>query len=893
MPINQSNQVDYLFKKIGYGVTTTANANVKSPSNETIASPLTLRGDIIWLTSNQVPATQPGASAGVVTVYSDANANSVKTTNDGTAPPYQTWKTGITNWIDPSFGSTYAVKVYYDSTSSTTPQSTGTQLFPDGTGADDEWFFDYNSGVLTFPDNIPTAVNSVTGNTIFIVGSTFTGLIGLANIAKVIAGTVNTANVAILSNVARVNDANIYYPALYSSNAGGNLASYVSSNVFYEPDVGNLTLHSNVLASTFYGNVVGLQANITGNLYAGNIYIIGAQTLTDMTASGNITANNIIAISEIIGTLYGNVVATTGTFSSNLYANNFDGNVHGNIYTDYIGANLTNVVTFAIPTAIGLPTGGDATRPGTAAAGQLRYNSDRTTLEFYNGSGWVDLTAIITVQQFNGDGVNPTYNLNSLVASSAAILVNINGTVQQPDIAYSVATVGGVSQITFAETPQTTDAIDIRFLSTGAETLNLSQYVGNVGIQGGLGLQGNIIPLTTNSYIIGNAANQWNSIYSNAITVTAGVYWANGVPFASSTYSNANVTTYLPTDPTIQSIQSNISAIGLVANANIGTLYLSNISTQANLGAYQIYANANAAAQALAITSLATNANANTAAYLSTATIITTGNIQAGNITVTGNITSVNYETITYTEIANVISASGNISTTANIVSPNYLYSNGVNILTGINAYQTYANANIGTLYNNNISTQANLGAYQIYANANTGAYQTWANATIASLTYSNANVIANLQHLTSNISTTGNISTNNLTITGLTTVQQTREVFTNVAVTSANTVTLNYNNGTIFYCNLNSATGNFSANFTNFPTTSGYVIATTVIIPKSVTNLLPTVVNINGVTSTTVQWQSGAVPTTLNNNTNVISFTFINLGVNSYTVLGSYTGYS
>jgi hypothetical protein len=221
------------------------------------------------------------------------------------------------------------------------------------------------------------------------------------------------------------------------------------------------------------------------------------------------------------------------------------------------------------------------------------------------------------------------------------------------------------------------------------------------------------------------------------------------------------------------------------------------------------------------------------------------------------------------------------------------LYLGNISTQANLGAYQIYANANIGTLYLGNISTQANLGAFQIYANANTGAYQTWANATIASLTYSNANVIANLQHLTSNISTTGNISTNNLTITGLTTVQQTREVFTNVAITSANTVTLNYNNGAIFYCNSTAATGNFSANFTNFPTTSGYIVATTVIIPKSVTNLLPTVVNINGVTSTTVQWQSGAIPTTLNNNTNIISFTFINLGLNTYTVLGSYTGYS
>jgi len=594
--------------------------------------------------------------------------------------------------------------------------------------------------------------------------------------------------------------------------------------------------------------------------------------------------------------------------------------VHGNVYTDYIGSNLTTVVTFAIPTAIGLPTGGDASRPGSAAAGQLRYNSDRTTLEFYNGSGWVDLTSIITVQQFNGDGVNATFNLNSVITGPEAVLVNINGTVQQPGIAYSIATVGGVSQITFAETPQTTDAIDIRFLSTGAETLNLSQYIGNIGIQGALAVQGNIMPAITNTYMIGNATNKWNSVYSNAITVTSGVYWANGVPFASSTYSNANVTAYLPSDPTIQSIQANIFTIGLnsssgigaltsislttqanlgayqiyananigtlysgniATQANIGTLYNTNISTQANLGAYQIYANANAAAQALAITSLATNANANTAAYLSTASITTTGNIQANNITVTGNITSVNYETITYTEIANIIQATGYIYTSAYMSSPSYVYSNGVNILNSVGVYQTYANANIGTLYQGNISTQANIGAYQ-----------TWANATITAITYSNANVISNLQHFSSNITTTATTTTGNLVVTGLSTVQQTQEVFTNVAVVG-NSVPLNFNNGAIFYCNANAATSNFSANLTNIALTPGYTTSVTIIIPKTANTYYPNVANINSSFSSNIQWQSGIAPSTLNiATTTVISLTMVTLGSSSVVVLGGAAGY-
>jgi hypothetical protein len=898
MPINQTNQVDYLFKKIGYGVTTTANANVKSPSNETIASPLTLRGDTIWINSSQIPATQPGASAGVVTVYSDANTNSVKTTNDGTAPPYQTWNTGITNWIDPSFGSTYAVKVYYDSTTSTTPQSTGTQLFPDGTGNDDEWFFDYNSGVLTFPDNIPASVNGVTGKTIFIIGATFTGLIGLANIASVITGTVNTANVALLANVTQTVSGNVYYPALFASNVSGNLAQYVNGNISYVPNVANLTVAGNVI-STFYGNINGIQANITGNLYAGNIYIIGAQTLTDMTASGNISANNFLAKTNFVGNLVGNVTGTTGTFSSNIYAYNLDGNVHGNVYSDYILSNLTNVVTFAIPTAIGLPTGGDASRPGSASAGQLRYNSDRLTLEFYNGSGWVDLTSIITVQQFNGDGVNATFNLNSVVTGPEAILVNINGTVQQPGIAYTVATVGGVSQITFAETPQPTDAIDIRFLSTGAETLNMSQYIGNVGIQGVIGVQGNIVPSATNTYFIGNSSNQWDGVYSNVINVTTGIYWANGAPYSS--VPGSYLATYLPTDPTIQSIQSNITAIGLLSNANIGTLYTGNITTQANLGAFQIYANANATAQALAINSLATNANANTMAYLSTASIITTGNIQAGNITVTGNITSVNYETITYTEIANVILASGNISTTAYIISPSYLYSNGVNILNSVGAYQIWANANVAGLQNqitgantNIQNISANLGAYEIWNNANAstmasaistlqanvGAYETWANVQFASSIYSNSNVTSYFA-----AGATGNI-----VLAGNTTIQQTRELYSAVSVDGASSVTLNYYNGAVFYIT-GQATGNYTAAFTNIPTAAPYVITTSLIIIQGSTPYLPTNISINGA-SQTINWPGGLAPIGVASHPEVVSFTFVVTSSNTFTVLGSFTDY-
>ena len=219
------------------------------------------------------------------------------------------------------------------------------------------------------------------------------------------------------------------------------------------------------------------------------------------------------------------------------------------------------------------------------------------------------------------------------------------------------------------------------------------------------------------------------NVSASAIYTTSGLFWAgNGVAFSS-----------FPTE----------------LDANVGTLFLGNISTQANLGAFQIFSNANAAAQQVQINNIVSSANTNTAAYLTTYT----GNIGAGNIVTTGT--------------------SGNISGVNYIFATNYVYPNGVSILTGIGG--TYSNTNVEAYFGANIgsllvnaatqatainSINANLGAYQLYANANIGsllvnaatqatsintinanlgAYQLYANANIGTLFLGNASTQANL----------------------------------------------------------------------------------------------------------------------------------------------------
>ena len=180
MAITDAKKVDYLWKKIGYGATKTdTNASKKAP-NEAIASPLLLRGDKTWNQASSIPGTMPGSTTGVVTVYPTSGPD--ETTADGTSTANRTWKTGLTDWIPPEFGSIYQVKVYiHTSGNAGSAASSGDQVFATGSGNNDEWFFDYQSGVLHFiGSNLPNGIN-FSGKAVYISGARYTGTLGLQN----------------------------------------------------------------------------------------------------------------------------------------------------------------------------------------------------------------------------------------------------------------------------------------------------------------------------------------------------------------------------------------------------------------------------------------------------------------------------------------------------------------------------------------------------------------------------------------------------------------------------------------------------------------------------------------------------------------------------------------
>lgn len=159
MPINDSRKTDFLWKKVIYGVTQSLFGGKEGP-NEAISSPLLLFGSTVWSEDVNIPRPAPTGSAGVVERYSGLTA--IRCTADPSVAGNRTWLATSTfgtttsrliDWIPPVIDASYVVQVYAGN-----PNSGGVLL--NQLATDEEWVFDYASGVLNFPVNIPGAVSS-------------------------------------------------------------------------------------------------------------------------------------------------------------------------------------------------------------------------------------------------------------------------------------------------------------------------------------------------------------------------------------------------------------------------------------------------------------------------------------------------------------------------------------------------------------------------------------------------------------------------------------------------------------------------------------------------------------------------------------------------------------
>ena len=271
----------------------------------------------------------------------------------------------------------------------------------------------------------------------------------------VVAGNTTTGGGNLILNTYQAND--IIFAA-GGTQANNEVARITHGNVLLVKSTNNGAPAANVGALQVWGG-----ASISSNVYLGGATTInGSQTVgNDVIVRGHTDSTLIWGRP---GTTYDQVViggsATTGTL------------------TQFAKLAINSVDSMIVP------VGTSAQRPsnlgGTDVAGMLRFNTTTGSVEWFNGSTWFTAGTTFTIivdQQFNGDGSTVGFTL-SKSATTAGVLISINGVVQIPTLAYAVAG----TTLTFTEAPQVGDVIDVRILTTQATVNSLSSATGSTEV---------------------------------------------------------------------------------------------------------------------------------------------------------------------------------------------------------------------------------------------------------------------------------------------------------------------------------------------------------------------------------------------------------------------------
>jgi hypothetical protein len=360
-------------------------------------------------------------------------------------------------------------------------------------------------------------------------------------------------------------------------------------------------------------------------------------------------------------TVTSNLTSSGNLIASNLYVSNFLSLGSGLVQQDVLNLNNNNLY--------GVNT--------------IRINDPGTSegIAWEGGSGW-------NIYESPNDLSNNTGNLQIVLSGTRVFTVDTNQAVNIPGTRAATST------------------------TTGALTVG-----GGVGIEGNLWVGGNIYvanlvsigsstitvqdpllylsatsPFPYNydigffsQFVGGSSINQHTGFSrnytDNTWTLFSNVFAEPGITInwtdaniifdpikvGSANIANTTISTSTTTGALIVAGGAGIGGALYIANtgdvsANIGTLFLGNASTQANLGAYQLYANANIGAfYAYANTKIGSNSDGNLVVAATTASTNTT----TGALVVAGGV-----------GVAGTINVGGNVAV-GNVISSTYYSSGG------------------------------------------------------------------------------------------------------------------------------------------------------------------------------------------------------------------------
>ena len=228
------------------------------------------------------------------------------------------------------------------------------------------------------------------------------------------------------------------------------------------------TLNMQVSRITNLATPLG-SADAANKAYVDGLIALGSTTSIG-TQDSKVAVYDTGAVANVSVVVNGSTVATFKDTGSSIgdfsFYNNFLSTLTGEM--TFVPANNKKFVitsTSALTLPVGLTTERSGLTAGTVASiGDIRYNTELGTIEWYTGAGWASGTGSnsIASQVLITDGSSYTYTLTQN-ADTNSVLISINGTTQQPGTSYSV--VG--NQITFTEIPLVTDVVEVRFLAAG------------------------------------------------------------------------------------------------------------------------------------------------------------------------------------------------------------------------------------------------------------------------------------------------------------------------------------------------------------------------------------------------------------------------------------------
>ncbi len=502
-----------------------------------------------------------------------------------------------------------------------------------------------------------------------------------------------------------------------------------SSALYYDATTGEITYDTAGAGSygntevaaylpTYTGNAGAARVQVTNAvdfMYGGYPYmgwqLSGSDTLKLRTniASGDYTDDAIIvdrqslAVNVVATLTAGNIVTTNGLFWANGVAYSSGG---GSGTDDVLRANVGAYQIYANANA------------AAQSISIVAINDNLISFQTYaNANAATQQTSIDTKAPLASPTFSGTLTSGGNIAAQANVTVNNN-----------LSVLGNLLvQGTTTTVNSTTLSITDKFITVANSSTNNSEANG----------AGIYVPGSSANILYTSVDDSWT--LNKTIVGTANIKAASWVIGGVFAYAN------------------NVNILADV-NSNAATQAVSINTLNANLGAYQAYANATF--------SVSTYSNTNVAGYLSGN--ITTGNVQVGstmqlrgadNSISTTNGSSINiYSRVNISGSAvNVgLNVSGNLvvnqnSNATSFYGTNYFYTNGVSILSGIGG--TYSNVNVEAYIGGNV------GAYQVFANANAaaqatsintinanlGAFQTYANTTFGVSSYSNTQVAAYL----------------------------------------------------------------------------------------------------------------------------------------------------